>query len=142
MARKMTKDEWQNFLSEGTRTAKLATVRADGSPHIAPVWFLMDGDELVFNTGKDTVKGRNLARDGRVALCVDDERPPFAFVVVEGSVEISEELADVRHWAARIAARYMGEDRAEEYGERNGVPGELLVRVRIGKAVAVARLAE
>ncbi|MEU7177368.1 PPOX class F420-dependent oxidoreductase [Streptomyces celluloflavus] len=142
MARKMTKDEWQNFLSEGTRTAKLATVRADGSPHIAPVWFLMDGDELVFNTGKDTVKGRNLARDGRVALCVDDERPPFAFVVVEGSVEISEELADVRHWAARIAARYMGEDRAEEYGERNGVPGELLVRVRIGKAVAVTRLAE
>ncbi|MFE7611024.1 PPOX class F420-dependent oxidoreductase [Streptomyces celluloflavus] len=142
MARKMTKDEWQNFLSEGTRTAKLATVRADGSPHIAPVWFLMDGDELVFNTGKDTVKGRNLARDGRVALCVDDERLPFAFVVVEGSVEISEELADVRHWAARIAARYMGEDRAEEYGERNGVPGELLVRVRIGKAVAVTRLAE
>ncbi|WP_367436831.1 PPOX class F420-dependent oxidoreductase [Streptomyces celluloflavus] len=142
MARKMTKDEWQNFLSEGTRTAKLATVRADGSPHIAPVWFLMDGDELVFNTGKDTVKGCNLARDGRVALCVDDERPPFAFVVVEGSVEISEELADVRHWAARIAARYMGEDRAEEYGERNGVPGELLVRVRIGKAVAVTRLAE
>ncbi|MFE5738524.1 PPOX class F420-dependent oxidoreductase [Streptomyces celluloflavus] len=142
MARKMTKDEWQNFLSEGTRTAKLATVRADGSPHIAPVWFLMDGDELVFNTGKDTVKGRNLARDGRVALCVDDERPPFAFVVVEGSVEISEELADVRHWAARIAARYMGEDRAEEYGERNGVPGELLVRVRIGKAVAVTRLAD
>ncbi|WP_411139418.1 PPOX class F420-dependent oxidoreductase [Streptomyces sp. x-80] len=142
MARKMTKDEWQKFLSEGTRTAKLATVRADGSPHIAPVWFLMDGDELVFNTGKDTVKGRNLARDGRVALCVDDERPPFAFVVVEGSVEISEELADVRHWAARIAARYMGEDRAEEYGERNGVPGELLVRVRIGKAVAVTRLAD
>lgn len=142
MARKMTKDEWQKFLSEGTRTAKLATVRADGSPHIAPVWFLMDGDELVFNTGKDTVKGRNLARDGRVALCVDDERPPFTFVVVEGSVEISEELADVRHWAARIAARYMGEDRAEEYGERNGVPGELLVRVRIGKAVAVTRLAD
>jgi PPOX class probable F420-dependent enzyme len=138
----MTKDEWQKFLSEGTRTAKLATVRADGSPHIAPVWFLMDGDELVFNTGKDTVKGRNLARDGRVALCVDDERPPFTFVVVEGSVEISEELADVRHWAARIAARYMGEDRAEEYGERNGVPGELLVRVRIGKAVAVTRLAD
>ncbi|MFJ6748603.1 MULTISPECIES: PPOX class F420-dependent oxidoreductase [unclassified Streptomyces] len=141
MARKMTKDEWRKFLSEGTRTGKLSTVRADGSPHIAPVWFLMDGDELVFNTGKDTVKGRNLARDGKIALCVDDERPPFAFVVVEGSAEISEDLADVRHWAARIAARYMGEDRAEEYGERNGVPGELVVRVRITKAVAIAELA-
>lgn len=141
MARKMTKDEWQKFLSEGTRTGKLSTVMPDGSPHIAPVWFLMDGDELVFNTGKDTVKGRNIARDGRVALCVDDERPPFSFVVVHGSAEISEELADVRHWATRIAARYMGEDRAEEFGARNGVPGELVVRVHIDKAVAIASLA-
>ncbi|MGW7573902.1 PPOX class F420-dependent oxidoreductase [Streptomyces sp. NPDC054765] len=141
MAHKMTKDEWQRFLSEGTRTGKLATVRADGSPHTAPVWFLMDGDELVFNTGADTVKGRNLARDGRVALCVDDEQPPFAFVVVEGTAEISDDLSDVRHWATRIAARYMGEDRAEEYGARNGVPGELVVRVKIGKVVALVAVA-
>lgn len=141
MAHKMTKDEWQRFLSEGTRTGKLATVRADGSPHLAPVWFLMDGDELVFNTGEDTVKGRNLARDGRVALCVDDERPPFAFVVVQGTAEVSDDLTDVRHWATRIAARYMGEDRAEEYGARNGVPGELVVRVKIDKAIALAAVA-
>jgi PPOX class probable F420-dependent enzyme len=142
MAQKMTRDQWHRFLSEGTRTGKLATVRADGGPHVAPVWFLMDGDDLVFNTGKETVKGRNLARDGRVALCVDDERPPFSFVVVHGTAELSEDLAEVRHWATRIAARYMGEDRAEEYGARNGVPGELLVRVRIDKAVAVADLAD
>ncbi|MEU8995818.1 PPOX class F420-dependent oxidoreductase [Streptomyces caniferus] len=141
MAHKMTKDEWQRFLSEGTRTGKLATVRADGSPHLAPVWFLMDGDELVFNTGADTVKGRNLARDGRVALCVDDERPPFAFVSVQGTAEISDDLPDVRDWAIRIAARYMGEDRAEEYGARNGVPGEVVVRVRIDKVVALGGVA-
>ncbi|MEV7379161.1 PPOX class F420-dependent oxidoreductase [Streptomyces lydicus] len=141
MAHKMTKDEWQRFLSEGTRTGKLATVRADGGPHVAPVWFLLDGDQLVFNTGAETVKGRNLARDGRVALCVDDERPPFSFVVVQGTAEISDDLPEVRHWATRIAARYMGEDRAEEYGARNGVPGELVVRLTIDKAVAVADLA-
>ncbi|AOP48695.1 PPOX class F420-dependent oxidoreductase [Streptomyces lydicus] len=142
MAHKMTKDEWQRFLSEGTRTGKLATVRADGGPHVAPVWFLLDGDQLVFNTGAETVKGRNLARDGRVALCVDDERPPFSFVVVQGTAEISDDLPEVRHWATRIAARYMGEDRAEEYGARNGVPGEVVVRLTIDKAVAVADLAE
>ncbi|MFI2240478.1 PPOX class F420-dependent oxidoreductase [Streptomyces chrestomyceticus] len=141
MARKMSKDEWQSFLSEGTRTGKLSTVRADGSPHIAPVWFLLDGDDLVFNTGADTVKGRNLARDGRIALCVDDDRPPFSFAIVEGVAETSDELPEVRAWATRIAARYMGEDRADEYGARNGVPGELLVRVRISKVVAVADLA-
>ncbi|MFI0788669.1 PPOX class F420-dependent oxidoreductase [Streptomyces lydicus] len=142
MAHKMTKDEWQRFLTEGTRTGKLATVRADGGPHVAPVWFLLDGDQLVFNTGAETVKGRNLARDGRVALCVDDERPPFSFVVVQGTAEISDDLPEVRHWATRIAARYMGEDRAEEYGARNGVPGEVVVRLTIDKAVAVADLAE
>ncbi|MFD5696902.1 PPOX class F420-dependent oxidoreductase [Streptomyces lasiicapitis] len=136
MAQKMTDEQWRAFVSHGTRTAKLSTVRADGSPHVAPIWFVLDGDDLVFNTGKDTVKGRNLARDGRVALCVDDDRPPFAFVVLQGRAELIEDLEQVRHWAARIGGRYMGEDRAEEFGKRNGVPGELLVRVRIGKVLA------
>lgn len=138
----MTEPQWRAFLSHGTRTGKLATVRADGRPHLAPIWFLLDGDELVFNTGRDTVKGRTLARDGRAALCVDDERPPFAFVVVEGVATVSEELAEVRDWAGRIAARYMGADRAEEYAARNGVPGELLVRLRIDKVIAQGGVAD
>ncbi|WP_037854729.1 PPOX class F420-dependent oxidoreductase [Streptomyces sp. NRRL S-340] len=142
MADKMTDEEWRAFVSYGTRTAKLTTVRADGSPHVAPIWFLLDGDDVVFNTGKDTVKGGNLARDGRFALCVDDDRPPFAFVVVQGRAHLSEDLDQVRHWAARIGARYMGEERAEEFGARNGVPGELLVRARIDKVVAVRDVAD
>ncbi|MET9012501.1 PPOX class F420-dependent oxidoreductase [Streptomyces olivaceoviridis] len=141
MAEKMTDEEWRAFVLDGTRTGKLSTVRADGSPHVAPIWFLLDGDELVFNTGKNTAKGRNLARDGRVALCVDDDRPPFHFVVLNGRAHLSEELAEVRLWATRIAARYMGEDRAEEYGARNGVPGELLVRVTIDNVLAVRDIA-
>lgn len=138
----MSKDQWQKFLSEGTRTGKLATVRADGSPHLAPIWFLLDGDDLVFNTGQDTVKGRNLARDPRVSLCVDDDRPPFSFVTVRGRAELSDDLGEVREWATRIAARYMGDDRAEQFGARNGVPGELLVRVRIDKVIALADIAD
>ncbi|WP_066949835.1 PPOX class F420-dependent oxidoreductase [Streptomyces lushanensis] len=142
MARHMSKDEWRAFVSEGTRTAKLSTVRADGSPHIAPVWFVVDGDDLVFNTGKETVKGRNLLRDGRAALCVDDERPPFAFVVIQGRAEIDEEPEQLRAWATRIAARYMGEERAGEFGERNGVPGELVVRLKADKVSAFASVAD
>ncbi|MFJ4005069.1 PPOX class F420-dependent oxidoreductase [Streptomyces sp. NPDC090023] len=142
MAHKMTDEEWRAFVSHGTRTGKLATVRADGSPHIAPIWFLLDGDELVFNTGEETVKGRNLARDPRVALCVDDDQPPFSFVVLNGQARLSEDLDDIRRWATRIAARYMGEDRAEEFGARNGVPGELLVRVHVDHVVAVQDLAD
>ncbi|MEV7344614.1 PPOX class F420-dependent oxidoreductase [Streptomyces sp. NPDC093544] len=142
MAQKMTDEQWRAFVSHGTRTGKLSTVRADGRPHVAPIWFLLDGEDLLFNTSKESVKGRNLARDGRVALCVDDDRPPFDFVVIEGRAELSEDLDELRHWAARIGARYMGEERAAEFGERNGTPGELLVRVRISKVLAYAAVAD
>ncbi|MGW4753897.1 PPOX class F420-dependent oxidoreductase [Streptomyces chartreusis] len=142
MAKKMTDEEWRAFVSHGTRTAKLSTVRADGSPHVTPIWFVLDGDELVFNTGSSSVKGRNLVRDGRVALCVDDDRPPYSFVVIQGRARVSEDLDELKHWAIRIGARYMGEERAEEFGARNGVPGELLVRVTIDKVLAEQDVAD
>ncbi|MFD3695399.1 PPOX class F420-dependent oxidoreductase [Streptomyces sp. NPDC058646] len=145
MAKKMTQEEWRAFVSHSTRTGKLSTVREDGSPHIAPIWFVLDGDSFVFNTGKDTVKGRNLARDGRVALCVDDDRPPFSYVVLQGRAEISEYADDPQTmlaWATRIGARYMGADRGEAFGRRNAVPGELLVRVPIAKVISEAGVAD
>ncbi|MFI8860022.1 PPOX class F420-dependent oxidoreductase [Streptomyces prasinus] len=142
MGQRMTDEEWREFVSHGTRTATLSTVRADGSPHVAPVWFVLDGDDVVFNTGGATVKGRNLVRDGRVALCVDDDRPPFSFVVLRGRARISEDPEDLVRWATRIAARYMGQDRAEEFGARNGVPGELLVRVAVEKVLSEKGVAD
>ncbi|MBT2377734.1 pyridoxamine 5-phosphate oxidase [Streptomyces sp. CB00316] len=142
MAHHMTDEEWRAFLSEGTRTAKVSTVRTDGSPHVAPVWFLLDGDSLVFNTGRKSVKGRNLERDGRVSLCVDDDRPPYAFAVVQGRAELSEDPEELLRWATRIAERYVGPEAAEEFGRRNGVAGELVVRVRIDKVIALAGLAD
>lgn len=145
MAKKMTQREWREFVSHSTRTGKLSTVSEDGSPHIAPIWFVLDGDSFVFNTGKDTVKGRNLARDGRAALCVDDDRPPFSYVVLQGRAEISGHVDDpdeILHWATRIGARYMGEERAEAFGRRNAVPSELLVRVPIDKVITLTGVAD
>ena len=124
------------------RTAKIGVVTASGAPLVAPIWVARDGDRLVFNTGADTAKGRAIARDPRVSLCFDDETPPFAFVVVAGTVEISEDLAEVRRWAATIGGRYMGDDQAEAYGERNGVPGELLVTVTPTKITGVLDIAD
>lgn len=121
--------ECRAFLLSGTRTGKLATVRADGRPHIAPIWFVLEGDTIIFNTGRNTVKGINMRREARVCLCVDDENPPFAYVQIEGTAELSEERGELVEWATRIAGRYMGEALAESYGKRNGVPGEMLVRV-------------
>jgi PPOX class probable F420-dependent enzyme len=124
------------FLLEGTRTGKLGYLAADGRPLVAPVWFVVEDGQLVFNTGQDTAKGRALARDPRVTLCVDFEQPPYAFVQVQGIAELSADPADLLATATAIAARYMGPGRADEFGRRNAVPGELVVRVRPVKVIA------
>jgi PPOX class probable F420-dependent enzyme len=126
----------RDFLSHGTRTGKLGFLAASGRPLVAPVWFVIDGGGLVFNTNKDTAKGRALARDPRVSLCVDLEEPPYAFVQVQGEAELSEDRAELVRTATAIAARYMGADRAGEFGQRNAVPGELVVRLRPAKVLA------
>jgi PPOX class probable F420-dependent enzyme len=139
----MTDDEVWSFLnSEPPRPAVLATTRPDGRPHAAPIWYAVDGRTIVFNTGAATIKGRNLANDPRVAICVDDDRLPFSFVAIEGRAEIFDDLDEVRRWAAILGGRYMGADQAETYGRRNGVPGELLVRVHRTNIVAMRELAD
>ena len=138
----MTKEEYKSFLLERARTATLATVRADGRPHVAPVWFDLDGDTLVFTTGDGTLKGRNMRRDPRVSLCIDDEEPPFHFAIIEGTAELTAGHPDLLRWATSIGGRYMGPERADEYGRRNAVPGELLVRVTPTKILAHKNIAE
>jgi len=130
------------FISEGTRTGKLGYTASDGRPLVAPVWFVVDDGTLAFNTGKDTAKGRALVRDSRAVICVDDERPPYSFVQVQGTVTISEDPADLVDIATRTGARYMGADRADEYGRRNGVPGEVVVRLQPTKVLKAFDLAE
>jgi PPOX class probable F420-dependent enzyme len=152
MAHSMNDDEVAVFLeSLPARTAKLATVRADGRPHIAPIWIALDRSttgpdspigDIVFNTAEGTVKGRNLTRDPRVTLCIDDDRPPFSFVIVEGSASLSGDPDELLHWATVIGGRYMGDDQAEAYGRRNGVPGELVVRLRPTRIIATAGLTD
>jgi hypothetical protein len=134
---------WREFvLAAPARTAKLAVVRADGSPHVAPVWVDLDGDDVVFMTSADTVKGKAILRDPRVSLCWDDERPPFSFVTVAGPATISHDADALLHWAIRIGGRYMGADRAEEFGRRNAVPPEMVVRVTPSRIVAKVAIAD
>jgi PPOX class probable F420-dependent enzyme len=127
--RRLSPAEITTFLLERPRTAKLASVRADGRPHVAPIWFDLDGDTVVFTTWHMSVKAANIRRDPRVALCVDDDMPPFAYALIEGTAHMSDDAEALRYWATRIAGRYMGADKAESYGNRNSGAGELLVRV-------------
>lgn len=128
MNRSMDGEEWREFVMQGHRTGKLATVRADGRPHVVPIWFVLSDEGLLFMTGEDTVKAHNIRNDNRVSLCVDDEDFPFSFVLIEGEARVlhptSEQFQQI---ATKIARRYVGDERAAEYGQRNAVPGELLV---------------
>jgi PPOX class probable F420-dependent enzyme len=134
---------WREFvLASPAKTAKLAIVSPSGAPLVAPVWVDLDGDDILFNTGRGTGKGKAIQRDPRVAMCFDDQEPPFSFVLVHGRAAVSEDLDEVRRWATRIGGRYMGPERAQEYGERNGVPGELLVRVTPTKVIAAKDIAD
>jgi PPOX class probable F420-dependent enzyme len=125
----MTKAEYREFLLRGTKTGKLATVRRDGRPHVVPIWYDLDGDTLVFTTGEESVKYKSMKRDPRVSLTVDDQTPPYSYVMIEGTVSFSEDPGELLRWATRIGGRYMGEDQAEAYGKRNSTPGEVIVRI-------------
>jgi PPOX class probable F420-dependent enzyme len=134
---------WREFvLATPARTAKVAVVRADGSPHVAPVWVDLDGDDVMFMTSAETLKGKAILRDGRVALCWDDERPPFHFVTVAGRTVTTTDPDELLRWSIRIAGHYMGPDLAESYGRRNAVPPEMLVRVTPSKIVARVDIAD
>jgi PPOX class probable F420-dependent enzyme len=135
-------DWWKTFVGAlPARTAKLGIVRADGSAHVAPVWVDLDGDDIVFMTSADTIKGKAILRDPRVSLCFDDETPPFSFVTIAGTATTATDPAELFRWATRIGGRYMGADQAEAYGQRNAVPPEMVVRVKVSKVTAKINVA-
>ena len=96
----------------------------------------------MFNTGADTAKGRALRRDPRLSMLVDDERPPFAYVKLTGPWRSARTSTRSGGGRRGSAADTWAPDRAEEFGARNGVPGELLVRLRPTSVQAPAGIAD
>jgi PPOX class probable F420-dependent enzyme len=134
---------WQSFVAAlPARTGKLAVTRLDGRPHVAPVWVDLDGDDIIFMTSAETIKGRSILRDGRVAMCFDDDKPPFSFVTLSGTATTTTDPDELLAWAIRIGGRYMGADLAEQYGRRNAVPPEMVVRMTVESVVAMVDVAD
>lgn len=72
-----------------------------------------------------------------MTLVIQDDSPPYRYVVIEGRViGYDDDPENVRHWAGKLGGRYMGEDRAEEFARRNGVPGEMAARFKIERVRA------
>ncbi len=149
----MSKKEIRKFLMRGTFTGKLATVKEDGSSHIVPIWFVLDDgkkkkksatgrkvkdeDDIIFTTNGTSVKAKNIQRDSRVSICVDDQTPPFSFVVVYGTAKIHRyKQHELFIFASKIAQRYVGKENAELYGRRNSTEGEVLVRIKPRRIIA------
>lgn len=140
---------------QGTFTGKLATVKKDGSSHIVPIWFVLDGgdnksrsgrkgkdDDIIFTTDGTSVKAKNIQHDNRVSICVDDQTPPFSFVVVYGTAKIHRyNQRELFRFATKIARRYMGKENAELYGKRNSTEGEVLVRIKPTRIIAEKEIA-
>ena len=126
----MSEEQWRCLLSEATRTGKLTTVRKDGRAHSVPVWFVLDGRDIVFMTGANPLKARNIARDARVTLTCDSEVFPYDVAAVEGTARI-EQLSTqaLLPISTRFARCYVPADRAEAFGRRNAVDGEELARL-------------
>ena len=139
----MTEDEIKDFLLQGTFTGKLGTINKDGTPHVVQIWYTVDTeDNIIFNTSDKSVKAKNIRRDNRVRLCVDDQTPLFSFVTINGIAEIiSNEPSEVYKWAKIIAARYMGYNKSEEYGRRNSAEGELLVKIKPTRVIGEKNIA-
>jgi len=103
-------DAYRDLIQEKKAFASLATVMADGSPHVTPVWFDWDGTHFRFNSARGRVKLRNIARSSRVAFSVVDPDNAYRYLQVRGRVvETTEQGAD-QH-IDTLAKKYIGQDR-------------------------------
>ncbi len=132
----MDENEIIDFLMEGTRTGKISTVREDGRPHVAPIWFVWNEGKIIFCTMDSSIKAKNIRRNPQVSICVDDESPPYAFVIIQGTAKFSDNQKDLLKWNTILGGRYMGEKLAEVYGKRNTAEGSLLVEVTPTKMIS------
>ena len=103
-------DAAREFLNE-KRFAVLATINKDGTPQQTVMWYELQGDEIMMNTARGRLKDRNLDRDPRISVCVEDGQ---RFVTLRGTVALNDEQGVAQADIARLAVRYNGPERAQE----------------------------
>lgn len=105
--------EARDYLNE-KRFAVLATINASGMPQQTVMWYELRGDTIVMNTTKSRLKGRNLARDKRISICVADA---YRFITITGDARLVEDHDIAQNDIHRLSARYHGEEKAAKQME-------------------------
>ncbi|MGI8915190.1 MAG: PPOX class F420-dependent oxidoreductase [Chloroflexota bacterium] len=103
-------DSMRTYLAE-PRFAVLATLNNDGLPHQTVVWYDVRGHEILFNTARGRVKDKNMRRDARVSLCIEDG---YRYLTLQGRVRIEDDPATTQSDIRSLAIRYAGPEHGEE----------------------------
>ena len=136
----MTEDERRDFLA-AAHTLQVASVGPDGRPHLVPMWFAVDDEGcVVFTTYRASQKVRNIERDPRVTLLVEDGTvyDELRGVMIEGEAELVEDVDYTRDVMRLVGTKYYGERRRDAAGSRalpdrgRAIPKRIAIRIRPG----------
>jgi len=103
-------DKARAFLNE-KRFAVLATLNQDGTAQQTTMWYLLEGDTIVMNTRAGRLKDRNLRRDPRISICIEDG---YSYITISGKVQIIDDPEVAQRDIRRLAVRYDGVEQAEQ----------------------------
>ena len=127
MARKELTPTERTFLEE-KRFAVVGTKNPDGSPHLAVMWYLLDGDEIVVNSAQGRIKDRNLATDPRMSVLVEDG---YRWIRIDGRARIEHDQTIAHADIRRLAARYYGDERRVEEAMKNNFSKQHRITYRL-----------
>jgi hypothetical protein len=125
-------EEQLKFAAE-VNVAVLATVDGKGRPHATPIWYMLDGDEIVLSVGDGGQKHRNLERNPEVTLVIDSRKVPYYAIMVAGRMEIGPPPNDEERLA--LATRYLGEEVGKRYVEMTAANDSVSLRLKARKVM-------
>jgi PPOX class probable F420-dependent enzyme len=117
----------EEFLKQ-PHVAALATLRANGRPHVTPVWYEFDGREFTISTMRETQKAKNVSAKGFAALTVFTDEMPYRQVTVEGTAQVGGPIDNV--WRERVAMRYLGDAAGRAYVRESFELDVVAIRLR------------
>jgi len=115
------------FLAE-KRFAVVGTANPDGSPHLAVMWYLLDGDDIVVNSAQGRIKDRNLAQDARMSIVVEDE---YRWIRIDGCARIEHDQTIAQADIRRLASRYYEDERKVDVSVRNNFSKQHRITYRL-----------